>query len=56
MNATTRSTDTLALADESDLVISEFDRPTNNRQLDFLGFSVHCSSGPVPGLRAAFAA
>ena len=49
MNTTARTADTLA--DDTDLVIYEFDRPTGHT-LDFLGFSVHCSGGPVPGLRA----
>ncbi len=53
MNAATRAVD--ALTDDVDLVIYEFDRPTSHT-LEFLGFSVHCSGGPVPGLRAALAA
>jgi hypothetical protein len=43
MNLTTSA---LNLTDDADLEIFEFDRPTS-QQLDFLGFSVHCSSGPV---------
>lgn len=51
MNLTT----TLNLTDDADLEIFEFDRPTS-QQLDFLGFSVHCSSGPVLGLCSTSAA
>jgi hypothetical protein len=49
MNAIARPLD--AITDDTDLVIYEFDRPTGHA-LDFLGFSVHCEGGPVPGFRA----
>lgn len=40
-------------ADEADLVIYEFDRPTGAAlELDFIGFTVHCG-GPVIGGRAS---
>jgi len=45
---------TLNLIDDADLEILEFDRPASG-QFDFLGFSVHCSSGPVFGPRSASA-
>jgi hypothetical protein len=41
--------------DDADLEILELDRLTG-QQFDFLGFSVHCSSGPVLGLRSTSAA
>jgi len=43
MNLTTSA---LNLTDDADLEIFEFDRPTS-RQFEFLGFSVHTTSGPV---------
>jgi hypothetical protein len=49
------TTSTLTATDDADLEIFEFDRPTG-QQLDFLGFSVHCSSGPVLSLRSTSAA
>ncbi|MFD9733442.1 hypothetical protein [Umezawaea sp. NPDC059074] len=52
MNTTTRTAD--ALADDLDLVIYEFDRPSGHA-LDFLGFSVHTEGGPIPGVRSALA-
>jgi hypothetical protein len=54
MNASARPLDAITLTDDADLVIYEFDRPTGHA-LDFLGFSVHCEGGPVPGLRATLA-
>jgi len=53
MNTTTRTVD--ALTEDLDLVIYEFDRASGHA-LDFLGFSVHCEGGPIPGVRSTFAA
>lgn len=49
------TTSTLNTTDDADLEIIEFDRPAS-RQFDFMGFSVHCNGGPVPGLGSTSAA
>lgn len=52
MNATARPMDVLRPTDDADLVIYEFDRPTDHA-MEFLGFSVHCEGGRSSSPRPA---